>query len=303
LSSLDLVGVALFGILAALSINGVGSKPQGNTVSAVLDFLNLNSFTIQQQAMAIGLIAAAVLVLKTVLSIYFTRRTLYFLSRRGASISSELISKVLSQPLIKINEKSSQEILFAVTAGVQAITLNVIGLSVIVVTDVALLMFMATGLLIVDPIVALSTFLIFFLTGFALFKLMHKRASKLGGANAKLNIESNQKILEILGSYRESVVKNRRSYYANEIGKSKPASLFFLSKFGCLIEKIIFYSEITKNDMCNEIDVLLTADPSLLLNKLDGKIVVKYNTNYNKHINSEYEISNLSEFKKLIEKL
>jgi ABC-type multidrug transport system fused ATPase/permease subunit len=221
LSSLDLLGVGLFGILAALAINGVGSKPQGNTVSAVLDFLNLNSFTIQQQAMAIGLIAAAVLVLKTVLSIYFTRRTLYFLSRRGASISSELISKVLSQPLIKINEKSSQEILFSVTTGVQAITLNVLGLSVIVVTDVALLIFMATGLLIVDPIVALSTFLIFFLTGFALFKLMHRRASRLGRASTEFNIESNRKILEILGSYRESVVKNRRSFYANEIGKSR----------------------------------------------------------------------------------
>lgn len=90
---------------------------------------------------------------------------------------------------------------------------------------------------------------------------------------------------------------------SDEIGKSKPASLFFLSKFGCLIEKILFYSEITKNDMWNEIDVLLTADPSLLLNKVDGKIVVKYNTNYNKHINSEYEISNLSEFKQIIEKL
>lgn len=221
LSSLDLLGVGLFGILAALAINGVGSKPQGNTVSAVLDFLNLNNFTIQQQAMAIGLIAGAVLVLKTVLSIYFTRRTLFFLSRRGAGISSELISKVLSQPLIKINEKSSQEILFAVTNGVQAITLNVLGLSVIVVTDVALLVFMATGLLIVDPIVALSTFLIFFLTGFILFKLMHKRAARLGGASTKFSIESNQKILEILGSYRESVVRNRRSFYATEIGKSR----------------------------------------------------------------------------------
>lgn len=221
LSSLDLLGVGLFGILAALAINGVGSKPQGNTVSAVLDFLNLNSFTIQQQAMAIGLIAGAVLVLKTVLSIYFTRGTLFFLSRRGAGISSELISKVLSQPLIKINEKSSQEILFAVTNGVQAITLNVLGLSVIVVTDVALLVFMATGLLIVDPIVALSTFLIFFLTGFILFKLMHKRAARLGSASTKFGIESNQKILEILGSYRESVVRNRRSFYATEIGKSR----------------------------------------------------------------------------------
>ena len=221
LSSIDLLGVGLFGILAALAINGVGSKPQGNTVSAVLDFLNLNSLTIQQQAMAIGLIAGAVLVLRTALSIYFTRRTLFFLSRRGAIISSDLIAKVLSQPLIKINEKTSQEILFAVTSGVQSITLNVIGLSVIVITDVALLVFMATGLLVVDPIVALSTFLIFFLTGFILFKLMHKRAARLGSASTKFGIESNQKILEILGSYRESVVRNRRSFYATEIGKSR----------------------------------------------------------------------------------
>lgn len=221
LSSIDLLGVGLFGILAALAINGVGSKPQGNTVSAVLDFLNLNSLTIQKQAMAIGLIAGAVLVLRTALSIYFTRRTLFFLSRRGAIISSDLIAKVLSQPLIKINEKTSQEILFAVTSGVQSITLNIIGLSVIVITDVALLLFMATGLLIVDPIVALSTFLIFFLTGFILFKLMHKRAARLGSASTKFGIESNQKILEILGSYRESVVRNRRSFYATEIGKSR----------------------------------------------------------------------------------
>ena len=33
---------------------------------------------------------------------------------------------------------------------------------------------------------------------------------------------------------------------SGEIGKSKPSSLFFLSKFGCLIEKIIFFSEVTK---------------------------------------------------------
>jgi ABC-type multidrug transport system fused ATPase/permease subunit len=132
-----------------------------------------------------------------------------------------LISKVLSQPVTKINEKSSQDTLFAVTAGVQAITLNVLGLSVIVVTDIALLTFMAIGLFVVDPVVALSTFLVFFVTGFTLYKLMNKKAASLGRDSSALHIESNQKILEILSSYREAVVKNRRSYYANEIGKSR----------------------------------------------------------------------------------
>ena len=30
---------------------------------------------------------------------------------------------------------------------------------------------------------------------------------------------------------------------SDEIGRSKPSSLFFLSKFGCLVEKVFFYSE------------------------------------------------------------
>lgn len=90
---------------------------------------------------------------------------------------------------------------------------------------------------------------------------------------------------------------------SDEIGKSKPSSLFFLSKFGCLIEKILFYSEITKNNMWGEVDILLTSNPTLLLEKPKDKIVVKFTTNYNKHIKSEYEISSLSEFKETLEKI
>jgi hypothetical protein len=93
------------------------------------------------------------------------------------------------------------------------------------------------------------------------------------------------------------------SIVSDEIGKSKPASLFFLSKFGCLIEKIMFYSEITKNDMWNNIDILLTANPTLLLEKPENKIVVKYNTNYNKQIKSEFEINTLSEFNEILKKI
>ena len=48
--------------------------------------------------------------------------------------------------------------------------------------------------------------------------------------------------------------------------------------------------------MWKEVDILLTANPDLLLEKPQGKIVIKYNTNYNKQIESEYEISSLSEF-------
>ena len=105
---------------------------------------------------------------------------------------------------------------------------------------------------------------------------------------------------EIYHKYRD---KNELLIVSDEMGKSKPASLFFLSKFGCLLEKIKFYSNLTKNVMWNEIDVLLTSNPDLILEKPKDKIVVKYNTIYNKNINCGYEISSLKEFDEILQKL
>lgn len=84
---------------------------------------------------------------------------------------------------------------------------------------------------------------------------------------------------------------------SDEIGKSKPASLFFLSKFGCLVEKVKFYSNTTINSMWDEIDILLTSNPTLLLEHPKNKIVIKYVTEYNKDIVSDYEITNLKDLK------
>lgn len=84
---------------------------------------------------------------------------------------------------------------------------------------------------------------------------------------------------------------------SNEIGKSKPSTLFFLSKFGCLLEKVKFFSDYTINSMWDEIDVLLTANPNLLLSHPKDKVVVKFKTTYNEDIKSDIEIENLKDFK------
>ena len=82
---------------------------------------------------------------------------------------------------------------------------------------------------------------------------------------------------------------------SDEIGKSKPASLFFISKFGCQLEKIKFYSNYTINSMWDEIDLLLTANPALLLEYPSDKILIKYETDYNKNIKTSHSIKTLKE--------
>jgi len=218
---LDLVGVAAIGVLGALAVSGVSSKQTGNRVNDVLDFLNLSGQTFQFQAAVLGLIAAGFLISRTIFSILFTRRTLYFLSRRGARISSSLISKLLNQSLLQVQQRTTQETLYAATRGVDSITLGVIGTTITLISDTSLLLVMFTGLFIVDPNIAISTLLVFGLIGFALYKLMHQYARRLGLAEAELTIDVNEKIVEVLVSYRESVVRNRRYYYSKEIEKAK----------------------------------------------------------------------------------
>lgn len=90
---------------------------------------------------------------------------------------------------------------------------------------------------------------------------------------------------------------------SDEIGKSKPASLFFLSKFGCQLEKVVFYSNYTINSMWNEIDILLTSNPSLLLEHPSDKLVIKFETEYNKKIESIHTITTMKEFEEKLKEI
>ena len=218
MGGLDLLGVIAIGLLGALSVTGLQSGEPGDRVSAALRILHIQSATFQRQAVILGISAVVLLVGRTVLSIFFTRRTLFFLSRRGAKISADLISRLLSQSLLVVQSRTTQETVYAVTTGVERIVLQVLATTVVWIADLALLVVMMAGLLVVDSVTAISTFLVFLLVGYLLYKFMHVRAGNLGIENSTLNIKSNEKIVEVFASYRESVVRNRRDYYAREIG-------------------------------------------------------------------------------------
>jgi hypothetical protein len=87
---------------------------------------------------------------------------------------------------------------------------------------------------------------------------------------------------------------------SDEISKSKPATLFFLSKFGSLIEKVKFYSHVTLDSMWDEVDVLVTSNPQHLLNHPTNKSVIKYETPYNQHIDVDYTIKTIKELENKI---
>ena len=87
------------------------------------------------------------------------------------------------------------------------------------VADSSMLMLLSIGLFVVDPVIAIFTTALFILIGILLYRLLHVRAQKIGTEVEELIVKSNQKILEVLGAYREVVVHNRREFYVQEIQK------------------------------------------------------------------------------------
>lgn len=221
LGALDLLGVMLIGLIGALAVTGIQSSQPGNRVGAALKILHLQDYTFQEQTAILGIVATLVLIGRTMFSVYFTRKVLFFIGRRSAVISGNLVQRLLQQSSLGINSRTIQETIYSVTTGVVAVTLGVVGTSVAIIADVSLLLVMAAGLVFVDPVVAISTFILFSGVGFALYKLMHGRAIKFGRQDAELNIRSNEKISEVLTTYREATVRNRRSYYASQISDAR----------------------------------------------------------------------------------
>ena len=219
LGCFDLVAIAIVGVLGALAVSGVQSRGPGDRVSSVLQLIGISDSGFRTQVAILGIGAAAILIIRTIFSVYFSRKILYFLSFKSSSISARLFSRAIQKPLLSIRTKSSQELLFALTAGVTTVTMGILGTAAILISDFSLLLIMAIGLFLLDPLLAFSTLMVFGTISWVLFKLLNTRAQTLGQKNALLQVEGNSKILEVLSAYREIVVTHRRSNYSKEVSR------------------------------------------------------------------------------------
>ena len=139
LSAMDLLAIAIVGVLGALTIRGINSQEPGSRVNSVLNFFHLSNFSFQSTVAILGLLAGLLLISRTLASVFLTRKTYFFLARRGAYISSLLVSKLLTQSILVIQKRTSQLTIYSLTSGVEAIVLRILGPLVIMVSDVTIL--------------------------------------------------------------------------------------------------------------------------------------------------------------------
>ena len=217
MAGLDFVGVLVIGAMGALAIQGIETHKPGNKVSALLRMLNLQNLSFQSQVACLGILASLILLIKTAISVFLTRRTFFFLSHKVAEISSNLVSKILTQNLEELQLRSAQQLLYIVSNGINSLMTGIIATSISLLSDISILVILSLGLFFVDPTVAFATSILFFIVGYILHSLLQVRSREIGTLQNEFTVQNNEKILEVFNSYRELVVRNRRQFYANKI--------------------------------------------------------------------------------------
>jgi ABC-type multidrug transport system fused ATPase/permease subunit len=219
LGIVDVLAVLIMGLVGSLAVTGISSRTPGSRVQTVLSFLNIEAQTLQTQVAVLGGLASVALISKSALSLYLTKKTLYFFSRRSASISRHLIQKLFGDNIQIVQSRSLQETIYALTTGVQNLTVGILGAALLLISDIFLLSLFLASLFLVDTLVALSSLFLYSIVGLSLYLLMHKKAVSLGREATRLEVSSNELIWEAVSCYRELLVKDRRGFYADKIGE------------------------------------------------------------------------------------
>jgi len=224
LNFLDLAGLALIAGIGSISLHAMNRTSAGSTVNLILHLMNIDNLKVIQQVSILASLSIVLFATKTIISILLMKKIFLFLNRIGATLAVNITSRIISKDLTQVQEKSSQELLFNMTNGVIVITNTILASVIAIVADLSLAFIIFSGIFLLDPKIGFFSLLIFAPLFGALYFALRKISVNTGEAITTITLQSNLKILEVIGASREIAVNNRRGFYLREI-KEKRDSL------------------------------------------------------------------------------
>ena len=230
ISLLDLAAVALAGVIGALAVRGIQEQNAGDRVRTLMESISLDQFELKTQILIISVFALCLLILRSFLSYYFSRKIFVYMSGSANKVTKELLEKLLDCEVTMVQKRSVQENLYAITTGANNLMLGLLGSVISISTDLVLFVVLFVGMFIVDPWIAASALVVFGSLALLLYKGLEKRASTLGRKFGRLNVAGNEKITELLSSFREITVRQSAPFYVKQIVENRQELIYGMAQ-------------------------------------------------------------------------
>jgi len=128
-------------------------------------------------------------------------------------LAGALARTLLTRPLLEVQRRASQETSYALTTGVNSVTLGIIGQTIVGVSELIIMAVLLVGLFLIDPLITLVVIVFFGALGLVLARLIGHWALRLGTAQSVIEVSSVASVQHALKSYRETTIGGRRGLF------------------------------------------------------------------------------------------
>jgi ABC-type multidrug transport system fused ATPase/permease subunit len=241
-SLLDVIGVAFTGLVGVISVNALQGGLPSNAVVKALDFLNLEKLTLSNQLQILSGITIAVLLGKTLASIYFAKLTTRLLCELSANASANILRKFFNLPYGEVRKLTQQEAIFATTRGVNTVIVGVIGSAIGLGIDAILVIALSLALIFISPLSGLVFILLFLAIWQTLRLKLHDVNAKLSMEETEISIQTSNLISNTLDSFKELFVLNRLDMIVDDLEEQrhKLARVAAVTSFNPQYAKYVF---------------------------------------------------------------
>lgn len=212
-SFLDLAGILLFGVVGVIASSAAAGTTPPSSVQSFLDLTNLSGVSPVTLSLVLSAVAAVLLLLKGFITMFINWRVGRFLARCSYRLSQSLGAAFFNLPLLKIQKYPTQFCGYGLSNGVNAIMVDVLGNSMVLRTEVALLVVLGAALLLLDPLTTLIVIVYFGLVILMLSRGLRRWARSAGEVLADTEIATVRTVQDAISTYREVTVAGRRDFY------------------------------------------------------------------------------------------
>lgn len=219
LAFLDLGGVFLLGLVAYLATASLTNSELPPLLVQVVNFFGLEGLSRGALIALVAVVAAVLLMGRTILSLVAYRWITRFLARCQSEISISLMRRTMNSGLLFLQGESSAQLNYSVITGPGFVVTINLSAAAAVFAEIVLFAVLLTGLAVVNLAVTAAMVVFFLLIGILFHKAISGFSFAVGHAQNYFSIESFRRLQEVLLASREITVAGRRFVYQSTLEK------------------------------------------------------------------------------------
>lgn len=222
-SLLDLAGVVMFGMVGVIASSAAQGVAIPDSIRVALSWFGLADASASTASLVLAGIAAVLLVLRSIASLWILRWVTKFLTTSSTRVSAQMCADFFSLPIVHVNRFTSQWSAYALINGVTGAIVDTLTNAMVIWVELSLLVVLGGGLLLLNPLITLFAVGFFGLIGIVMNQTLKGWAYSTGKVMAETNVESFLNVQDGIATYREITVANRRQYFIDQFRSLRQA--------------------------------------------------------------------------------